>query len=122
MEGAVDVRDQLVVRRRGGRRERADDGQAAGRKVPEPRCQDSTQATVDPVPQNRVAHRLVHNESDARRAGVAGVGQQVENHRAPRRAPPGPDGATEVVGPAQPVRRGQHEVVTVERVAQAARR
>jgi len=46
----------------------------------------------------------------------------VENHRAPRRATSGADGATEVVGPAEPVRRWQHEVVTVEQVAQAARR
>ncbi|GAA2833379.1 hypothetical protein GCM10010522_59560 [Kribbella solani] len=80
---------------------------------------------MDPVPQNRVAHRLVHNESDARgygRVALAVRHQQVENHRAPRRTTSGPDGATEVVGPAQPVRRGQHEVVTVEEVAQAARR
>jgi len=46
----------------------------------------------------------------------------MQDHRASRRAPTGPDGATEVVGPAQPVRRWQHEVVTVEQVAQAARR
>jgi hypothetical protein len=77
---------------------------------------------VDPVPLNRVAHRLVHNESDTWRIGAAVLRQQVENHRAPRRAPSGPDGATEVVGPAEPVRRWQHEVVTVEQVAQAARR
>jgi hypothetical protein len=80
---------------------------------------------VDPVPQNRVAHRLVHNEPDARRAdsiACVGLRQHMQDHRASRRAPTGPDGATEVVGPAQSVRRGQHEVVTVRRVAQAARR
>ncbi|GAA1573326.1 hypothetical protein GCM10009742_15180 [Kribbella karoonensis] len=77
---------------------------------------------MDPVPQNRVAHRLVHNESDARGAGVTGLRQHMQDHRASRRTPTGPDGATEVVGPDQPVRRGQHEVVTVRRVAQAARR
>ncbi|GAA1109507.1 hypothetical protein GCM10009630_03140 [Kribbella jejuensis] len=77
---------------------------------------------MDPVPQNRVAHRLVHNESDAWGAGLPGLRQHMQDHRASRRAPTGPDGATEVVGPAQPVRRGQHEVVTVRQVAQAARR
>lgn len=46
----------------------------------------------------------------------------MDHHGAPTRPPSGADGAAEVVGPAQPVRRGQHEVVTVEDVAQAARR
>jgi hypothetical protein len=46
----------------------------------------------------------------------------MKNHRASRRAPSGADGATEVVGSAEPIRRRQHEVVTVEKVAQAARR
>jgi len=80
---------------------------------------------VDPVPQNRVAHRLVHHESDTsgRGHGIVTVAhQQVENHRTPARAPSGSNGATEVVGPAEPIRRGQHEVVTVDEVAQAARR
>jgi hypothetical protein len=82
---------------------------------------------VDPVPQNRVAHRLVHHESDTSGLGPGVVRpavphQQVKHHRAFARAPSGTDGAAEVVGPTEPVRRGQHEVVTVEKVAQAARR
>ncbi len=82
---------------------------------------------MDPVPQNRVAHRLVHHESDASGLDHGVVRQvvpeqQMDHHGAPTRPPSGADGAAEVVGPAQPVRRGQHEVVTVEDVAQAARR
>ena len=37
----------------------------------------------------------------------------MDHHRTPSRTPTGADGATEVVGPAEPVRRGQHGVVTV---------
>jgi hypothetical protein len=37
----------------------------------------------------------------------------MDHHRTPSRTPTGSDGATEIVGPAEPVRRGQHGVVTV---------
>ena len=64
--------DQLVVRRRGRRRQGADHRQAAGRKVGELRGHHGTQTAVDAVPQNRIAHRLVHHESDTSRLGRSG--------------------------------------------------
>jgi hypothetical protein len=117
LQRAVHVGHEFVVRRSGRRREGPYYGQAAGRQVGQPGRHDSAQAALNPVPQNRVSHRFAHHESDASRLGIgrlcAGGTEQMDHHRAPTSAPTGSDGATEVVGPAEPIRRGQHGVVTV---------
>jgi hypothetical protein len=70
---------------------------------------------MDPVPLNRVAHGLAHHEPHPSRLGGVGLEKEVNHHRAPSSAPSRADGATKVVGPAEPVRRRQHGLVTVGR-------
>jgi hypothetical protein len=127
LQRAIDVSHQLVVRGRGRRWQGTNDSQTAGRKIRESRGHHSAQAAVDAVPQNRIAHRLVHHESDTSRLDLwVGLHQEMDHHGTPTGAPSGADDAAEVVGPTEPVRRRQHEVVTVTsgvgRTAQAARR
>src|SRR6266540_3616483 len=59
------------------------------------------------------AHRLVHHEADARRRVRLLGTQQMKDDSTTAGAPAQSDGAPVVVGPAEPVRRGEHGVVTV---------
>ena len=103
----MDVVNQLVVRRGSRSGECTHHRQAAGRQVRESRRHHSTQTAVDAVPQNCIAHRLVHHESDASGLGLrAGPEQLVDHHGTPTGPPSGPDSEAEVVGPTEPVRRG----------------
>ena len=65
LQGAIHISHQFVVRRRGRCGQSPYYGQAAGRQFVQPGRHHSTQAAVNPVPQNRISHRFVHHESDA---------------------------------------------------------
>src|SRR6266508_891205 len=104
---------ELVVRRRRGGRKGADHDQRTGRQVRALCGHPGPQPAVDLVPSHGTAHRLVHHEADARRRVRLFGTQQMKDDSTTAGAPAQSDGAPVVVGPAEPVRRGEHGVVTV---------
>jgi hypothetical protein len=117
---------QVVVRRHGRRGQSAYDGQATGRQRRHLLGEYCPEPPLDAVPQHSPTDGLAHHETDPGRFARVRSHQLVDHERASACAPPGSDGAAEVVGPAEPVRRWQHGSVTVvdgrPRRRQAARR